>query len=320
MLISIIIPVYNAEKFISKCLDSVLNQTYQKLEIILVNDGSTDQSGFICEEYAQRDDRVIVIHKENGGVSSARNKGINVAKGKYIGFVDPDDWIDSVMYENLYQLIIDYQADISACGYAMENADGKILNHITKAQIIEYKREDALNTILDTNGFHGFVNNKLFSAELLKKEPPVVFDAEIHFGEDLLFCCENLLKCKKLIYNSYQYYHYFIHENNITQAKFSPQKLTLLKALEKIIGSLKDLEGINTNKFINLYIYSNINLLMNGIKEKKCSSIIRKQLKKNLYKYKLSNLCDVNVKFTYLFARINVYLCYVVWEIYQALL
>ena len=97
--VSIIVPIYNVEKYLSKCIESILSQTYKNIEIILVDDGSPDNSPQICDEYAKKDDRIIVIHKANGGVSSARNAGIDIATGKYIGFVDPDDYIENNMYE-----------------------------------------------------------------------------------------------------------------------------------------------------------------------------------------------------------------------------
>ena len=98
-LVSILVPVYNVEKYIRKCLDSSLVQTYPKLEIILIDDGSTDESGKICDEYASKDARIMLIHKHNGGVTSARKAGLKMAKGEYIGFVDPDDWIEPNMYK-----------------------------------------------------------------------------------------------------------------------------------------------------------------------------------------------------------------------------
>ena len=99
MKISVIIPVYNVEKYLKRCLDSVINQTYKNLEIILIDDGSTDKSGNICDEYAAKDKRIIVIHKENGGLSDARNKGLDICTGDYISFIDSDDWIENGFYE-----------------------------------------------------------------------------------------------------------------------------------------------------------------------------------------------------------------------------
>ena len=318
MLISIIIPVYNAEKYIRKSLDSVLGQTYQKLEVILVNDGSTDQSGAICNEYAQKDSRVVVLHKENGGVSSARNAGLKRAKGNYIGFIDPDDWIDPYMFEELYQLIIDHNADISACGYVIEDINGNILKQTAHSEVREFNRAATFNNILDPTGFQGYVCNKLFSAELIKKED-IVFNEDIHFGEDLLFCCDNFLKNQKFVYDPSPRYHYIYHDNNTTKATFSPKKLTLLKSLEKIIPFISNLEGVEINQFKNYYIYTNINLLMHSMKEKKRTRVLRKQLKRNLYKCKRSDLIDSSVKITYVLAKINIRLCYYTWAIYHRL-
>ena len=102
-LISVIVPVYNVEKYLPQCLNSIINQTYENLEIIFINDGSTDNSGNICDEYAKRNSRIKAIHKENGGASSARNIGLDICKGDNIGFVDSDDWIELDMYESLYK-------------------------------------------------------------------------------------------------------------------------------------------------------------------------------------------------------------------------
>ena len=116
MKISVVIPIYNVEKYIERCIDSVLNQTYMNLEIILVDDGSPDRCGEICDNYAQIDKRIRVIHKENGGLSSARNAGLRIATGDYISFVDSDDWIEPHMYETLLKNAINYKAQISSGG------------------------------------------------------------------------------------------------------------------------------------------------------------------------------------------------------------
>ena len=116
-LISIIVPIYNVEAYIKQCLDSIADQTYKNIEVILVDDGSTDSSGEICDTYCCNDRRFRVIHKKNGGVSSARNAGLNAAEGDYIGFVDPDDWIEKDMYEKLYADMIRHKVDIATCSY-----------------------------------------------------------------------------------------------------------------------------------------------------------------------------------------------------------
>ena len=117
--ISIIVPIFNIEKYLSRCLDSILEQTYKNLEVILVDDGSVDNSGMIADKYARKDQRIKVIHQVNQGVSAARNTGIDLATGDYIGFVDGDDYIEPDMYEILMRIIEEQQVDIAHCGYQM---------------------------------------------------------------------------------------------------------------------------------------------------------------------------------------------------------
>lgn len=121
--ISVIVPIYKVENYLNRCVESIRKQTYRNLEIILVDDGSPDACGEMCDRYAQEDSRIRVIHKENGGLSDARNAGIEVATGEYIAFVDSDDWIDDKMYEVLYSTLLKYNADIAECSYRNLYAD-----------------------------------------------------------------------------------------------------------------------------------------------------------------------------------------------------
>jgi len=167
-LISIIVPVYNVEKYLNKCLDSIMTQTYKNLEIILVDDGSTDNSGMICDEYSRKDNRIKVIHKANGGVSDARNKGLEIASGDFIGFVDSDDWIDCDMYKFLYEGIKTYNADISICGH-YDVCYNEIL-HITHVKkTIIYNRCEAIEELVNDNTFRCYLWNKLFKKNLFNK-------------------------------------------------------------------------------------------------------------------------------------------------------
>ena len=131
--ISVIVPVYNVEQYLERCVDSIINQTYKNLEIILVNDGSTDNSGKLCDELAKRDDRIRVIHKENGGLSDARNTGIEEAEADLIGFIDSDDYIDENMYELLIDNLRETNADLSMCGHY------DVYNNVSEAQVTERK-------------------------------------------------------------------------------------------------------------------------------------------------------------------------------------
>ncbi|PFQ01438.1 glycosyltransferase family 2 protein [Bacillus cereus] len=311
MLISVVIPVYNAEKFLPKCLNSIKNQTYKDLEVILINDGSTDRSGEICDEFSQKNERITVIHKENGGVSSARNAGLKAVKGQYVGFVDPDDWIEEKMLETLYKLVAENNADIAACGYFREDSEGRITNKLLDSKVISYNQTEALNTILSEEHFKGFTCNKLFSTEILKD---ITFDEEIHFCEDLLFCCQAISNSNKLVYDTTPYYHYITHNSNASQSQFSLKKLTALDALKNIVDLLENKEGVKINKFKNYYAHMNISLLMNGMKENKIQKDTRKELKGNLKRFKISDLTSKFVKLSCAIARVNVNLYYLIWN------
>ncbi|WP_371025208.1 glycosyltransferase [Paraclostridium ghonii] len=314
MLISIIVPVYNAEIFLTRCLESIKNQTYLNLEVILVNDGSTDSSGLICDKYSKIDSRFICIHKENEGVSSARNIGLSLAKGKYIGFVDSDDWIEPNMFENLYKLILDKNADIAMCGYVKQDLDGNILNKENKSQINLYNTWEALNNILDESKFRGFLCNKLFSKEIINQACDGKFKNDIHFCEDLLFCCQCILKSKVLVYDSTPYYHYIIHNNNTCKLNYSIKKLTSLTAVEEIIKLIDGKNGININDYKTMYIHMNISLIMYGIYEKSINKSIYRDLKNNLHKYKIRDINKTKVKISCIVCRINTKAFYLLWN------
>lgn len=163
--ISVIIPVYNVEKYIKRCVDSVLRQTHTDLEIILVNDGSTDNSGSICDEYASRDSRVKVIHKANGGLSSARNAGIDIATGDYIGFVDSDDFIDTDMYRILLDAMLENEADISVGGYyELSGNKLKLSNDMTKIKV--YTADGAIEELLYDRAIKSHAGDKLYKKSL----------------------------------------------------------------------------------------------------------------------------------------------------------
>ena len=130
-LISLIVPVYNISKYLRRCVDSILEQSYENLEIILVDDGSTDDSGGICDLYEERDNRVQVIHKANNGLSSARNAGLSAIKGEYVGFVDGDDFIDKYMYETLVRAALDNDAHVAQTGFHHTDENGNIADAIT---------------------------------------------------------------------------------------------------------------------------------------------------------------------------------------------
>ena len=226
-LISIIVPVYNVEKYLSKCLDSIINQTYKNLEIILIDDGSTDKSGEICDKYKNEDKRIIVIHQLNGGVSAARNTGIGVAKGRYILFIDSDDWIEKDYVSSLFT----YAGNdiIVCCGYK-RIFDDKIIEHSVK-KLDELNKVEFLNLLQDyelkkhkdfyINPIGNYLWNKLFPSKVFK---------EIKFPngkvyEDVFVGFKIYNKINKFIVIPYCGYNYMSRINSIV---YSPPENYLI--------------------------------------------------------------------------------------------
>lgn len=164
--LSIIVPVYNVEDYLTECIESILNQKYQDFELILVNDGSSDSSGEICDKYSDRDRRINVKHKDNGGQSSARNVGLNIAKGKYIGFVDSDDWIHEEMYERLVKHALIHKPDIVACNFQVMKKDGSFEPYTKNAEDKEYNRAEAMAEIYTNKILTFSPCNKVYSKTL----------------------------------------------------------------------------------------------------------------------------------------------------------
>lgn len=285
--ISIIIPVYNVEPFLGKCLDHIVAQTFQDYEVLLVNDGSTDNSQLICREYAQKDRRFTVINKKNGGLSSARNAGLDAAKGEYIGFVDSDDYIASDMYELLYKNIIKYDADISICSFYVVFADGHI-SHNKNSNICRYmNNEEAVKTLLTAEHFENFVWDKLYKRGL--------FD-NIRFPENELFediaVMYKLLDCSKtVIYESKPKYYYVQRPGSILNSGFSIKKMQFIEQYKKIISFSKGRGGIYDRESRALYARGSLWLIYEaGIYGKEYSGILNK-LKENVL-----NNYDVSIK------------------------
>jgi len=167
-LISVIVPVYKVEKYLNKCVESILAQTYKNLEIILVDDGSPDGCPAICDEWAKRDTRIHVIHKINGGLSDARNAGLQLATGQYVAFVDSDDWLEPNMYERLYEVLTDTSADIVECGVLFEDDDGNILrDRKCERPIHIYTAREALRQLVLEDGVYQTVWNKIYRRTVL---------------------------------------------------------------------------------------------------------------------------------------------------------
>lgn len=204
--ISVIVPVYNTEKYLHRCIDSILAQTFTDFELLLIDDGSKDNSGAICDEYAAKDQRVRVFHKENGGVSSARNLGLDNAQGEWITFVDSDDWIEPILIESCVTVIRKkHNIDVIRYGYYEEESLNK---RIIRCSSNENDIIFSLNTFFekcDNYCYWGFVWNTAFRRDLIRE---LRFDENINYCEDHIFTYEYMIRCKTMRFLSLPLYHY----------------------------------------------------------------------------------------------------------------
>lgn len=218
--ISIIVPIYKAENYLHRCVDSILAQTFTDFEVLLIDDGSPDKSGEICDEYAKKDSRVRVIHKENGGVSSARQCGIDNAQGEYTIHADPDDWVEPTMLEELYAKAMEDDADMVICDFYMNTEAGQIYQ---RQQPSTLYHESVLKDLL--HNLHGSCWNKLVRRNCYINYN-VSFPLEFSLNEDLYVNMALLRNPLKIAYHPRAFYHYVIAENSnsITSQRYYTDK------------------------------------------------------------------------------------------------
>jgi glycosyltransferase involved in cell wall biosynthesis len=265
--ISIVIPVYNVEDYIERCLDSVINQTYRNVEIILIDDGSTDNSGKICDEYAELDNRITVIHKENGGLSDARNVGIRASTGDYIGFVDSDDYIKTDMYEVLYNNLKIHNADIAECGYSVCNNKQNNINIIDSCKVTQFDSFNALKELILSRQLKTIAWNKLYRKTVIENN----FFPVNKFNEDVSWTYKVFSIAEKIIRIDYSGYFYCYRKNSIRisleylnkkdwffaykeRLEFIKKKYnTLYNLAEKLflIHLVKEYRNINTRNYLD---------------------------------------------------------------------
>ena len=217
--VTVVVPVYNVEKYIGKCIESIIKQNYKNIEIILIDDGSKDSSGKICDQYAKKDTRIKVIHKENNGVSSARNSGIDNATGKYICFVDGDDYVMNDYIEYMLELIKKEKADISICNKMFSNFDNR---QTGRERIKQITAEDATEAILNYKIPIG-VYSKMFKIDLIKINK-IKFFEELFMGEGFNFNVLCFQHAKKIIESNRKIYYYRRDNSTSATTKFSITK------------------------------------------------------------------------------------------------
>lgn len=233
--VSVIVPVYNVELYLKECIDSIINQTFEDIEMILVDDGSTDNSGRMCDEFLNVDSRIRVIHKKNGGLSSARNAGLEIAQGKYISFVDSDDYLNMNMIYLMVKTMEKSKADIVCCDFTSEE-----FRHVNGGNVISYTRYDAISMLLDDSGFKCYAWNKLYKKDLF---------GEIRYPDGKLFedikTSYLLFKnSSKITYLKEELYFYRIREGSITKYKFTERNHDEVDAINFVMN-----DASNTQPF-----------------------------------------------------------------------
>ncbi len=220
-LISVIVPVYKAEPFFKQCIDSIRQQTYQNLEIILINDGSPDNCGSMCDAFAAEDSRIRVIHKENGGQASARNAGLDIATGEYIGFVDSDDWIEPDMYTHLYELLTGHEAQISACGTQLDGKHGRIgyLNpdYPANQEIERFSKVEAIRQSIINQKITNSLCDKLYRKNIFDNTRMI--SGMIYEDMELIPRC--LEQAELVVYDPKPFYHYNQTDESTTRGVYS---------------------------------------------------------------------------------------------------
>lgn len=287
--ISIILPIYNTVDYLEKCLSSVCKQTYKNLEIICVDDGSTDGSEIILNNYSEKDKRIIAIHQENGGESNARNTGLRLATGQFIGFMDCDDWIEPRMYEALLDAMLKYDVDLVASSWYKDTdvSSEKIFNSLSVKDGV-FGREELLNYIYKRDYYRGFTYmwNKLYRRNLLydSEGELILFDESLRLGGDVLYLSRMALNTKRAYYIDKAFYHYYQRETSGCHTVDLERRMDWLTAYKKLILYI-DKNNIDTEALIwikRFLVYHSTNVAELALQQKnreilyKCKAIMKK--------------------------------------------
>lgn len=311
--ISIIVPVYNVEKMLKKCIESICNQTYKRLEIILVDDGSSDRCPQLCDDLAEKDKRIKVIHKENGGAASARNSGLDIATGDYIAFVDSDDYIDYNMYEEMMKINEQYNCDIVMCDCYKENGKDKCVftHNIRKGY---YNKQMLLKeyfpTLLMTNtvDYPPTISNCvcLFKMNLLNNNN-IRYKEGMRFSEDLLVGSQAMYYAKSFYYMKEQcYYHYMMNENSVTHTYYDNKWYLMRQLYDAINEFFGKVEEYDFQRQIDLSLLYIVYHCIGNVKK---SGLSKKEIKDKI----LFILNDRDVRI--MFSRLKINSLDVSWKL-----
>lgn len=314
-LISVVVPVYKVEEYLNRCVDSIIVQTYKNLEIILVDDGSPDNCGQICDDYAKKDRRIKVIHKENGGLSDARNNGIELSKGKYITFIDSDDYIENNYISVLYKSISSNNTDIAISSHKVVYDNGVVINKATEEESV-LKPKEVLKRILYDDGIDLSAWSKLYKKELFD-------DIKYPKGrlfEDAATTYKLIDKSNKISICSFPTYNYIIRNNSITNVRFTTKKMDLITSTEEMTDYVKikypDLKQAADRRLMYAYLSTLSQLAMSDKTFPEEEEKIIRYIKKNGNKQLMDKNVPLRDKIGILCARVGFDFYKIVWSIY----
>ena len=297
--ISVIVPIYNTQNELAKCLKSIACQTYRELEIICVDDGSTDESGEIAEEFAKSDSRFRVVHKENGGESSARNMGLKMAVGEYVAFCDCDDWIDKEMYETLVSTMENEEVDmVAASWYKETGSESQIIRNELPVNDKAFSRDELLRYLYMRDSYRGFayIWDKLYKREILNDQYNnlILFDEELQLGGDVLYLAEVALNVKRAKYVNKAFYHYNQREGSGCHTKDVNKLRDWLIAYEIVLQRFEkehiDESIVNYVKRFLAYHSSNAAEIAVNLEEEEAKKEFQKLMRQYEKQYVLLNI------------------------------
>lgn len=263
--ISVIVPVYKVEPFLDRCVQSIVDQAYSNLEIILVDDGSPDNCPAMCDVWATKDSRIKIIHKVNGGLSDARNVGMNIATGELMGFVDSDDWIAPDMYQNLYNLMMKDDSDIVACGVKMVWEDGNAPQMLTKSCNCVLSTDEAMKAIIDEDLLKHPVWYKLYKTALIQNIPFPVGK----YHEDVFWSYQAIGAAQRISVTDYVGYFYRQRSGSIMGEQYTLKRLYAVEATVNLCAYVEEkfpeLAGLAQGKLIGCCMYHNQLLIQNSV-------------------------------------------------------
>lgn len=290
-LVSIVIPVYNVENYLDRCIQSVINQTYKNLQIILVDDGSTDSSGMICDEYGGKDFRITVLHTENKGVSSARNTGIIYATGEFLMFVDADDALETYAIEQLIHQFLIHDVDVITYGWSIVDENSQSFVAKKEAYVQLDDKAHVIHRILEHYSAYGggYPWNKIWKLSSVQMQH---FDEELFYFEDLEWTVRMLIQIKKMMVFPECLYQYYVHESGVTHSssKDEEKELSYHKALQKIIVNLESVKDEQV-WFVQKYTQELVNGILDATRKKRYklqNQLVQytHRIERDIYQYK----------------------------------